>query len=143
MVQVSQDIGAHITEKLGIEPQSLGSATTDGTGFSRMPQGEEGAESGVLYVRVGAAGAITSVNAVIQHSTDDAAADPYTTLTDNDGNNVAITAITAVNNQARVAFNAENAKLFLRVQLVTVATAVLVQATVVLGGAIKVPPTGL
>ncbi len=137
--QVAQDVGALLAKNIGITPQTIAGATVNGTGIDRMPQGEVGAESGVLVV-ISGAGAITSLDAEVQDSTDDGATDAYATLVDNEGNDVDITQITANNAIEFVDFNLENAKKWVRASVTVVGT-VDACAFFVFGGGRVVPFT--
>lgn len=137
MVQPSQDIGAHVSEGIGMTPQSLTNATVNGTGIDRMPAGEEGAESCVLVV-ISGAGAITTLDVTVQDSTDDAGSDPYADLVDNEGNVVATAQITGNGALEFIDFNLENAKKFIRAEVVVTGT-VLATAFFIFGGGLVVP----
>jgi len=140
MTAIRRDIGAFInnggnTAKKDdgvIFPASVGSATTTGTAID-----VSGTESCVLVVKVGLAGAITTVDGKIQES--DTAGGSFTDLLDKDGNVVAITTIAAVSTSAEVSARLEGSKSFIRPVVTSVATDVLIDAILVTGGQQVIP----
>ena len=140
MTAIRRDIGAFInsggTTALKddgvIFPVSVGSATTNGTAIDNTAT-----ESCVLVVKVGLSGAITSVDGKIQES--DTSGGSFTDLLDKDGNVVAISQITANVTTREVSARLEGAKAFIRPVIISVGTAVLVDAVLVLGGQQVIP----
>ena len=132
MTAIRRNIGAFIKPEIGIAPQSVGSTTVNGTGLDNSA-----IESATLIVNVGAAGAITSIDAKLQES--DLIGSGFTDLLDKDGNVVAITQITTVDTIGEVDVRLEGAKQFVRVVLTSVGTAVLVDAVLVFGGQQVIP----
>ena len=85
MANNPRNVGAQLTTNVQVAPQTVGAGVTDGTGFERMPdQSQDGLLSCVFAVSVGAGtvNATDSLDAVIQHSSDDGATDAYTDYTD-------------------------------------------------------------
>ena len=121
MANNPRNVGAQLTTNTQVEPQTVGAGTTDGTGFERMPdQSQDGLLSCVFAVSVGAGtvNGTDSIDAVIQHSSDDGATDAYTDYTDpSTGQPAAITTVEAASTTETVNVDLSAAEQFVRAHL--------------------------
>jgi len=131
MTAIRRNIGAFIKPEIGIAPQSVGSATTNGTGLDNSA-----IESATLILNVGA-GTITTVDAKLQES--DLIGSGFSDLLDKDGNVVAVPTVTGIDTISEVDVRLEGAKQFVRVVVTSVGTAILVDAVLVFGGQQVIP----
>lgn len=139
---ILRNIGSYILPKVAIAPQSSVAATVNGTGVNR-----DGYLSAVLHGVTGAvSGAPTTTSVVykIQHSNDDGSTDAYADADDNQGNALAMAALTAASSDKRMDIDLSGLKKYVRVVATISFTggtspAALIFAELTLGGAASLP----
>lgn len=141
-----QDIGAYIHTELGIRPQALAAGTaTSPAGIDRMPAGsDQGFDSCELHVDTGASSGTPttlSLAASLEQSADGSSG--WTAISGS-----AITAITAVNSQARAKVNLRGCQRYVRATATAAFTGgttptILIGCSIAFGGAQKSPVLSL